>query len=236
MNPPKTWDELIEISEYILNEERKKNNNNDIIGYYGLFPDNENTMCSLYQFLYSYREKKESPMPEFTSLTSIDALNKLLENKEKISTDEIFKSSEYLYYQSKNEGVNGSILGGFNVGINKNIDEEKIKASLEVIKYLSSERFQKEVIIKQFKFYSGLSKLYNDEESCHVIDCNIMKQIQFVFRPSTTMQNYRYFSEKTIKLFQQFLNGEKTVVEVLNNIENITKIYIFNLNFTIGVI
>jgi len=43
-------------------------------------------MCSIYQFLYSYRETKESPIPEFSSQTSIDALNKLLEIRERISS------------------------------------------------------------------------------------------------------------------------------------------------------
>eukprot|EP00833_Pecoramyces_ruminatium_P013862 jgi/Orpsp1_1/1187894/evm.model.d7180000061000.1 len=36
-NIPKTWDELIETSKYILNEERKVNNNTDLIAYNGLF-------------------------------------------------------------------------------------------------------------------------------------------------------------------------------------------------------
>jgi len=36
---PKTWNELLETGEYILNEERKKNNN-DISIYNGLFPCN----------------------------------------------------------------------------------------------------------------------------------------------------------------------------------------------------
>jgi len=48
-------------------------------------------MCSLYQLLYSYRETKESPMPGFNSQTSIDALNKLLEIREKISSSKINK-------------------------------------------------------------------------------------------------------------------------------------------------
>ena len=34
---PKTWDELIETTEYILNEE-KKLGNNDLSGYAALFP------------------------------------------------------------------------------------------------------------------------------------------------------------------------------------------------------
>jgi len=36
LKPPKTWDQLIKASKYIL-EEEKKLNNTDLIGYNGLF-------------------------------------------------------------------------------------------------------------------------------------------------------------------------------------------------------
>jgi len=35
---PKTWDELIETSKYIINEEKRLYNNTELIGYNGLFP------------------------------------------------------------------------------------------------------------------------------------------------------------------------------------------------------
>jgi len=38
---PKTWDELIETSKYILQEERKKNNT-DLVAYNGLMNGNIN--------------------------------------------------------------------------------------------------------------------------------------------------------------------------------------------------
>jgi len=37
---PKTWDELIETSNYVLNNERIKYNNTELVGYNGLFPSN----------------------------------------------------------------------------------------------------------------------------------------------------------------------------------------------------
>ena len=57
-----------------------------IIKIFNNIIDNANTMCSIYQLLYSYRETKESPIPEFNSQASIDAINKLLEIREKISS------------------------------------------------------------------------------------------------------------------------------------------------------
>jgi len=43
---PKTWNELINITEYVLEEEHKLNNYN-IIGYNGLFPGNFINMKTL---------------------------------------------------------------------------------------------------------------------------------------------------------------------------------------------
>jgi len=245
-NPPKTWNELIETSEYIINEERIKNNN-ILIGYNGLFPDNENTLCSIYQLLYSYRDKKDSPIPEFSNKVSIDAFNKIYEVMKRISSNEIFKSNElYLidlmqkekiifsnFYSTlstsimpnykvsilpgKNEGVNGSILGGFNIGINKNISKEKLNATLEVIKYFSSEDFQKKIIIKQLKLFSGLEKLYDDDEVCKNVNCSIIKDSQFYIRPSSTLKDYQTFSDRVKKYFYKFLDGELKAVNLESN-------------------
>jgi len=136
----------------------------------------------------------------------------------------------------KNEGVNGSIAGGFNLGINKNISEEKLEAAIEVVKYLTSEKFQKEIIIKHSKLFSGLTKLYDDEECCQVVNCDVMKETQFFHRPSATMENYEYFSGKSVEFFQQFLDGLLSIKEVLTNIENINKIYYFETKSTLGAI
>lgn len=137
---------------------------------------------------------------------------------------------------SKSKDFKGSILGGFNIGINKNINDEKIKASLEVVKYLSSEEFQKKVIIKQLKLFSALLKLYDDEDCCQTINCDIIKDNQFFIRPSSTMKNYQDFSDRSVKLFHKFLNGELKVEEVLNKIEDITNIYSFTMKSAIGII
>ncbi|ORX80036.1 hypothetical protein BCR32DRAFT_245916 [Anaeromyces robustus] len=88
---PKTWDELLETSKYIIERERE-DNNNTIIGYNGLFPNNENTMCSIYQFLYSYRDEKDSGLPDFNSETASNAFDKLMQIKNEISTGKIMNN------------------------------------------------------------------------------------------------------------------------------------------------
>jgi len=43
-------------------------------------------MDSIYQFIYSYRDERNSEFPEITSKNSINALRKIKEIKEKISS------------------------------------------------------------------------------------------------------------------------------------------------------
>ncbi|ORX81926.1 acetyl-CoA synthetase-like protein [Anaeromyces robustus] len=83
---PKTWNELIETAEYILNQESLLYNNTSLIGYNGFFSKDENTMCSLYGYIYSYRETKDSPFPDLNSKTAIESLKKLIEIRDRISS------------------------------------------------------------------------------------------------------------------------------------------------------
>ncbi|ORX63414.1 hypothetical protein BCR32DRAFT_251591 [Anaeromyces robustus] len=91
--------ELIDTAKYIIKEEE----NVDLIGYNGLFPEESDTSIdSLYQFLYSYRETKDSPIPEFTSENAKEALNKIKEIKDKISSNEMFNSDEEYTLNTEN--------------------------------------------------------------------------------------------------------------------------------------
>ncbi|ORX79048.1 periplasmic binding protein-like II [Anaeromyces robustus] len=81
---PKTWDELIETSKYII----EKENDPDLVAYNGLFNDSEQGLCSIYEFIYSCRESYDSPFPEINSETSIKALNLIKKLKNEISSVE----------------------------------------------------------------------------------------------------------------------------------------------------
>eukprot|EP00833_Pecoramyces_ruminatium_P000110 jgi/Orpsp1_1/1174142/evm.model.c7180000049064.1 len=70
---PRTWEELLETGEEIIKKE-KELYDNDIIGFLGLFDDTENGLRSIYEYLYSYRDSIDSPMPEIMSQKTIDAL------------------------------------------------------------------------------------------------------------------------------------------------------------------
>ncbi|KAG4090271.1 periplasmic binding protein-like II [Neocallimastix lanati (nom. inval.)] len=259
---PKTWDELLEIGQYIVKQE--KLNNTNLYGYNGLFNYySVITMDSIYQFIYSYRDERNSEFPEITSKNSINALRKIKEIKEKISSDEIFKQNEEYTIKLLNEGnnllfasywnsinefdmydqsilpgrtedINGSYLEGYNIGLSKYIDDDHKLASIEVLKYIFSEGFQKEVIIKQFNQYSGILNLYKNEDICSVVKCEIMNNIQFISRP-TELNNYKQYESKFMSYFFEFLYGDKDVEKVLQSINNITKMYYMNLRSILGI-
>jgi len=137
----------------------------------------------------------------------------------------------------KTEEVNGSIIGGYLFGINSYISDEKKAASAEVIKFLTSEYVQKEIILKYFRSYSGLFKLYDDEEVCSYTDCELIKNIQGIERPSSLIDNYEDYSSKYTTLISEFLFNNKPIKEVLSEIEDITKIYYFSIKTsTLGLI
>ncbi|ORX76241.1 hypothetical protein BCR32DRAFT_271394 [Anaeromyces robustus] len=90
---PTTWEELIDTSRYILDKERELNNT-DLVGYNGLFPDTAVGICSIYEFIYSFRDSVNSPFPDLESQTAVDALEMMKVIKNKISSDTLFSLND----------------------------------------------------------------------------------------------------------------------------------------------
>ncbi|ORX51096.1 hypothetical protein BCR36DRAFT_397296 [Piromyces finnis] len=82
---PQTWNQLIDTASYIL-EEEKKIGNNDLIGYLGYFPESEGIIGSFIEFLNSFRASYDMGLPSFNSQNAIDALIKIKEIKDSISS------------------------------------------------------------------------------------------------------------------------------------------------------
>ncbi|ORX83189.1 periplasmic binding protein-like II [Anaeromyces robustus] len=91
---PLTWDELLETSKYILDHE-KKENNTELIAYNGLFSNDDHGTFSTYEYIYSYRDSKDSPFPDITSQNAIDALEMMKKMKQEIASDYIFNANSY---------------------------------------------------------------------------------------------------------------------------------------------
>jgi len=85
---PKTWKELLETGKFISQKEKEKEKgtgDDELIIYNGLFPKYETSMISTRELIYSFRKKKESPFPEYSSQEAVNALNMIKKNKRRIS-------------------------------------------------------------------------------------------------------------------------------------------------------
>jgi len=251
---PTTWDKLLEVGKMIYYEELRQGNI-DIIGYNGLFPDEEVNMCSTLELIYSFRNELNSPMPEYTSKEAEMALNKMKEIKEKLSTDDMFnseiKTMESLFrgssiflkywnlhlahspYQKvrlpgNKENISGTCIGGYNIGINDSISEEKKTMAVEALLYMTSRDVQKKYVMDG-RMVSAIPALYEDEDVCAVLDCGLIRGLQPLARPSS-IHNYDEYSHEHTMYIHEFLFDGKTATETLNNINNILKIYTITLN------
>jgi len=245
---PKTWDELIETSKYILNHEREIANT-DLIGYTGLFFDDDlNSLNTLTEFIYSCRESKESPIPDLKSQTTVNALKLIKKIKEEINFGYIYQALRRLfdentlfikyyyipyfmqinspYYISNmpglKDGLSGTTLFGTNIGIFGNIDEERKKAAVEALKFITSEEMQKYFVLNN-DILSGISALYDDKEVCTTVKCDLFNNVQII-TPSSDIVNNNYIMGKYVNYFYDYLYGYETLEDVLNEMNYLTGI------------
>jgi len=128
----------------------------------------------------------------------------------------------------KKEDVNGSCLGGFNMGISKYVSKEKIDAAATVLKFFTSDEEQKRLVV-DFNVISSKKEIYKDEEFCKKVDCEFANTVQGYNRPSNNFENYELYAIKVIGIFNQFLFGDRSAKDVLTEIDNITRIHIFSI-------
>ncbi|KAL6590477.1 periplasmic binding protein-like II [Neocallimastix californiae] len=253
---PKTWDDLIETGQYILNEE-KKLNNTDFVPYNGLFSELEIGICSIYEFIYSFRNSVESSFPNIRSQEAVNALEKMKEIKEKLNLDTIYKQDEgftiskifdknYLflkfwiipyfvqvsritYLPGVKEGISGSTIGGHNLGISIYSDPKHRNATIEALKFLTSKNMQRKYIALN-DYFSPIPSLYEEDEVCSVVNCTFYKGFQLIARPILQSNDYITYSTRFKNYIYDFLYRNKTSYEVLKNIDDITRYYYLSLN------
>ncbi|KAL6628363.1 periplasmic binding protein-like II, partial [Neocallimastix sp. 'constans'] len=261
-NVPKTWKELLDTGKYILEEERKVNPETPLVAYNGLFTD-LNAFTTLYELIYSFRNTTNIEFPGFGSKEAIDAVKMIKQIKEEISSDSMFIANELIntmllvngnglfvrfwdsgsmfnekYYLTpmpgKKEGINAVMTGGMNIGINKYSSDEKREAALTVLQFLTSERIQKEIVVKKYGLYTGMTKLYDDEEVCSFLTCSLVKEAQSIHTIIENVDSIDVYTEKVVKIFKQFLFEDRLAEDVLKEIDDITRIYYISLKSSIG--
>ncbi|OUM69934.1 hypothetical protein PIROE2DRAFT_2134, partial [Piromyces sp. E2] len=249
---PKTWNELLSTSKYILESERKLNNT-EFMAYNGLYDDSESASCSLYDFIYSFRHSVSSKTPKITSQEAIDSLTMLKKLKNEVGLENSYAVgkllmdgnalfikflkflspiSEIIEHNHFKEvllpgnikGITGETIVGYNIGIIDGLDPDKKKACIEILKYMTSKETHK-IFLLNNQIISGINSLYDDEDVCKIIDCELRKNLQFVGRPKYTLYSYDEYSEKYRKKIYEFLYGDRKAKDVLRDIENLSKIF-----------
>ncbi|OUM68452.1 hypothetical protein PIROE2DRAFT_3912 [Piromyces sp. E2] len=221
-----------------------------------MYKNSEYGTCSLYQFIYSFRKNSDSPFPDLSSKEAINALNTMKEITDALSIDYlseesttikrlvdgnalflnywIYPSISDIYYKSVHpghmKGVSGSISQYFNIGVSKYIDDDERKnATITVLKYITSINIQKELVKKKI-IVSGITNLYKEEEVCQLYNCDLLRSINFLGRPLDKMNDYDYYSRKFRRNIYDFLYGNEAPSNVLQKIDDLTKIYYISLN------
>jgi len=127
------------------------------------------------------------------------------------------------------EGISGSTIQGYNIGIYKYSKKSNLNAAVEALKFITTKEIQKECILKK-KIISAIPSLYDDKEICSSLDCNLFKNIQPIGKPYMNVSEYNSYSNYFRKNIFDFLFENKDINEVLEKIEDYTKIYYISIN------
>jgi len=132
-------------------------------------------------------------------------------------------------------GLSASCIGGQSIILNKYISEERRIASGKVIDFFLSWEIQKKNIINHRK-YSSIPEIYEDEEVCRSIDCELLKKLQFIARPTNLLPNYNQYSFKFRNIIFDFIYKNAKASETLQKIEDIAAISFISPSSSLGVV
>lgn len=143
----------------------------------------------------------------------------------------LFPNYKYVALPGIKEGLSGSVVGGPNVGISIYSEKSKQEAVIKALVFITSKEIQRKYIATQ-NYYSPIPSLYYEEEVCQKIDCDFFKSIQLVSRPTAIFKDYTKYSNKYRNYIYDFLFGNETISDVLQKIEDISKVYYISIQTT----
>jgi len=127
------------------------------------------------------------------------------------------------------KGISGSMVVSNNLGITKNIPEEKIDSVLKVFNYISSFDYQKKMFVNGVTLTS-ITQFFDDEEICKVAPCELNKSLQYTAEPKYITNGPEDYAKKFKESIYQYLYKNKSLEETLKSINDITKTYSVSLN------
>ena len=128
-----------------------------------------------------------------------------------------------------NEGISGTTVDGNNMGIIKNIAENKKEAALEVLKFFTSKEYQRNKFILK-KTITVIKDLWYDEEVCKNELCDVLKNSQIIIEPEFIKNRKDDAWKKYQSSIYQYLFENQTMDETLKQIYDVTKIYHIDLS------
>jgi len=97
------------------------------------------------------------------------------------------------------------------------------------VKFIISREELKKVVMEK-NFLTGIIDLYNDNEVCSKVDCDVFKNLQLTTRYHFERRDYDEYADKMKGYFFEYLFGNKSVTEALTKVDDLTKIYTISLN------
>jgi len=131
---------------------------------------------------------------------------------------------EITFLPGKKEGISGTAIMGNNIGIIKNISEEKKAAAVEVLKFFTNKEYQRTLFETGISL-SPLNEIWNDESVCKKGLCHIGKNMQIIIEPDFIKEEGDKLRKKYKSYIYQFLFGNKTAEETQKRIIDVTKVY-----------
>jgi len=256
---PKTWSELVETSKYILEQERLKNNT-DLVAYNGLYDNAGALYSLtefIYSCRDSY-DSPFPELDSETAVNALELIKKIKDEISSdaiysswgnFSILKLFDNTALfikMYYMSGliiegshyeaahmpgiKEGIYGTALVGYNIGIIGSIDEKKLMPAVEAVKYMTSRKIQKELVLLEY-IISGISSLYEEEDICSKIRfCDLYRDPQAITVTNTLVNPNEDYSKKILEYLNDFLFKNGTTSVFIEKVQDLTKVYSFSFN------
>jgi len=128
------------------------------------------------------------------------------------------------------EGLTGTILSGYNIGISNNIDKERLSSAVEVVKFMTSKATQKKLVL-QNQIISAITSIYEEEDVCaNIKNCKMFRDPQPIAKPVDLTNDFNEYSSRFTNYFYDFLYRDEDPSKMLKAMVDLSKIYDVNIN------
>ncbi|ORX76990.1 periplasmic binding protein-like II [Anaeromyces robustus] len=257
---PKTWDQLIETAQYIVDKEKESNSTRSLTGYSTMMADDSEGTTSIFEVLHSFRKAVDSYYPDLKSEEAIKALEMIKKLHDLSSTGltniipktsrSIIKNTlkygdsvfvKYWGYEDTYPKYKMIVSPGWKEGITTTalggldvgITKHIDKSKIyAAVKVLEFilSKEEQKKFVMERKVFTSIKETYDDPEVCTIVDCDLYRNLQPVARYHNERKDYVEYSEKFNKFIFEYLNGNISATEALDKIYDIVGIHQITLD------